>query len=224
MTKRDVGRAAHLLKESDLFQSAGSRSVKRVAEIARFQEYRRGGPAVWTAGANDNLMLIVADGVLAGVRGEQFVATFGVGRLLGLSSLFGEPHSTTLVASTPSAEVLIIPAAALERVLRTDGDAAVAFLRAVYGQLRERDAELTEFRTRKDAAQRLALFILRRTTPSSREIFARRGELAAAIGCEPATVSRLTKRWRSDGLIFKTNETIQVLDRPRLERVAKGLG
>jgi CRP-like cAMP-binding protein len=222
MDETDRERAVTLLRRIDGLSAATTRTIERLAQSGRFARLRRGGDPAWKAGSSDDQMLVVSEGTLGAVRGRQFVATFQVGTLLGISSLFGKPHTTTLVASTPHAEAFWIEASVVRRVVSTDGEAALGILGALYAQLRERDAELAEFRTRKDVAQRLALFILRRSSPTRPILFARRDELASAIGSEPATVSRLTRRWMDQDVVWKTNETIEVRDRAALEAISAG--
>jgi CRP-like cAMP-binding protein len=109
----------------------------------------RPGEALFLEGDRSDRMMLIERGSVkvTGSHGENdaMLAVCGPGELLGeMSTLDGAPRSATATA-LGEVEATVIPAGELQRVLRSNPDAALALLRIVAGRLRDVDRKWLEF-------------------------------------------------------------------------------
>ena len=135
-------------------------------------------------------------------------------------------YLNSVQAIVPST-VLRLPRPALAALLLSDPDLEFQFLCKVTYELREAQRRSIVL-TRRDAAGRLAMFLImlarmnpRESTPNLIDVPMSRIDIADYLGLTPEAVSRATRRLKQHGVIsFDDRHRVRVLDRKRLDELA----
>lgn len=161
--------------------------------------------------------------------GEEQVIGFHLpGELIGLDALGSGEHRCEAVALT-TANVCEVPFEELSSVAAQLPSLQHQLMRVI-GQSADRDYDHMEMLVRKQANERIGLFLhslserLRHIGQSGSDfkLPMSREDIARFLGLAPETVSRGFTRLQEDGVIAVSVRRVEVLDSAELERLAHG--
>jgi CRP-like cAMP-binding protein len=190
----------------------------------------------WTVGGPRGTLLIAAGtrlpGVLAVAYGTVKLSMKNGGheermlRLVAARQMFGEasallgrpvPYAAVVLAD---AKVVVMPSAPLHALLEREG----AFAKALVALLAERNlelcAELGAATLRKGAARLAAYLVESAGDADAVQLPFSKTTLAARLGMQKETLSRLLRSLAADGMIAVSRRRIALLDRVRLRQSA----
>jgi CRP/FNR family transcriptional regulator len=210
-----------------------SGDLQRLDDIVRSRRPLAQGETLFRAGQPLGALYVAREGAFKTVAlsqdGETQVIGFHLpGELMGLDALGGGAHACDALALT-RATVCEIPMAQLEHVCQQLPGLQHQLLRII-GQGIQRDQTHMEMLGRRQASERMALFLhglaeryrlLGRPSdmfvlPMSRE------DIASFLGMVIETVSRTLTRMQDDGLISVRGRQLQILDPARLDALVHG--
>ena len=219
------------LHELCLPASIGDADLHRLDAIVRERRPLQPGDRLFRRGQTLGSLYVAREGAFKTVTesegGDAQVIGFHLpGELIGLDGLGGGEHAVDAVALT-RAEVCEIPLTQLESVARQLPGLQRQLMRVI-GQGIGRDQAHLEMLGRKQAPERIALFLhglaeryrqLGRggddlMLPMSRE------DIASYLGIVIETVSRTLSKLQDDGIIAVAGRQIRILDRTRLDAAA----
>lgn len=159
---------------------------------------------------------------------EQVIGFYFPGELIGLEGLRDGRFRTDAVA-LEAAQVCEVPLAALERVAAQRPDFQRQMLKAV-GEGMARHQDHLELLGRKQAAERLAMFLLGLSErqqrlgrdPGHLQLPMSRSDMGSYLNLVIETVSRGLSKLQDDGVIAVKGRHLQVLDAARLADLAHG--
>jgi CRP/FNR family transcriptional regulator, cyclic AMP receptor protein len=150
---------------------------------------------------------------------EQVLAMVGAGENFDAVPLFDErPNPTTARAMSP-VHCLLLPRAALLKLLTRHPDLALAALREMAGQLREL-VVLVEDLAFRSVRERLARQLLREAGEGMAELTHQ--ELAERTGTVREIAGRALRQLAQEGLVRLERGRVIVLDRTGLARIVDG--
>jgi CRP/FNR family transcriptional regulator len=219
------------LHELCLPASIGDEDLHRLDDIVRSRRPLQPGDRLYRTGQPLTSLYVAREGAFKTVteseQGDAQVLGFHLpGELIGLDGLGGGEHAVDAVALT-RAEVCEIPLPQLESIARQLPGLQRQLMRVI-GQGIGRDQAHLEMLGRKQAPERIALFLhglaeryrqLGRggddlMLPMSRE------DIASYLGIVIETVSRTLSKLQGDRVIEVQGRQIRILDRARLDDVA----
>ena len=207
-----------------LFAGVAAPSVRSVAA----QSWTVGGPRGTTlvaAGTRLPGVLAVAYGTVKlsmknGGHEERMLRLVAARQMFGeASALLGRPVPYAAVVLA-DAKVVVMPSAPLHALLEREG----AFAKALVALLAERNlelcAELGAATLRKGAARLAAYLVESAGDADAVQLPFSKTTLAARLGMQKETLSRLLRSLAADGMIAVSRRRIALLDRVRLRQSA----
>lgn len=210
-----------------------SGDLQRLDDIVRSRRPLLQGETLFRAGQPLSALYVAREGAFKTVAlsqdGETQVIGFHLpGELMGLDALGGGAHACDALALT-RATVCEIPMGQLEHVCQQLPGLQHQLLRII-GQGIQRDQTHMEMLGRRQASERMALFLhglaeryrlLGRPSdmfvlPMSRE------DIASFLGMVIETVSRTLTKMQDDGLISVRGRQLRILDPVRLDALVHG--
>ncbi len=222
------------LAEFSLFDGLDDGTRRRIESQCRWRRYRSGQAVL----ERDNLsreVFFVAEGALRvvnySVTGREVAfADVGVGQYFGeLAAIDGLPRSAAVRAVT-DALVAVMPPETFLSLVRTNAGSAFRVLERLVHVVRACDERIMDLAT-LGAMQRVYAELLRiavpdvavnglwvvRPCPTEREI-------ASRAGTARETVARAIRQLKNAGLVRRKDRKLYIMDRPRLELIARALG
>jgi len=220
--------ALGVLARLPLFEGVSRQHFAEVVRHARALHYRRGQLVAKHGEPVPGLFAVAYGMVKLSLHGDTGAEK--VLRLVGPSQTFGEavlflrrpmPLDAVAVVDT---RLVLVPAAPLLELLERD----THFARSLIASLCQRMHELVcdfEATTLHGATGRLAAYLesladapdaVRVTLPAAKKL------IAARLGMTKETFSRVLRDLARDGLVRVAGSRIELLDRERLERAARG--
>ena len=245
--QRDPGMSAEIVNLDRLRRSCGqcslqvlclpagndSGDLQRLDEIVRNRRPLAAGDSLFRSGQALGSLYVAREGAFKTVatneRGESQVIGFHLpGELMGLDALGSGFHACDAQALT-RATVCEVPLGQLESICTQVPGLQHQLLRII-GQGINRDQTHMEMLGRRQASERLALFLhglseryrlLGRPAamfmlPMSRE------DIASFLGMVIETVSRTLTKMQDDGMISVRGRQVNILDAARLEAMVQG--
>lgn len=222
------------LRELCLPGGIDATELKRLEDIVRRRRPVDPGGRLFRAGDPMRAVYVARNGAFKTISVseegvEQVIGFHLPGELIGLDALGSGTHHCEAVA-LGTATVCEVPFEELSQVASQIPGLQKQLMRVI-GQSMERDHEHMELLSRRQASERIALFLhgfserLQRggrsgtdfRLPMSRE------DIAHYLGLAFETVSRGFTRLQDDGVIRITGRRIELLDLPQLDRVAHGV-
>lgn len=207
--------------------------LERLDDIVRRKRPLERGERLFRPGDRLTSVYVARDGAIKTVKvdenGEEQVVGFHLpGELVGLDALGGGEHRCEAIALT-TANVCEVPFDQLATVAAQLPSLQQQLLRVI-GQSLDRDQEHVGMLVRRQANERIALFLhglgerLRNIGQSSTTIKLpmSREDIARYLGLALETVSRGFTRLQEDGVITVVGRRVEVLDAAELERLAHG--
>ena len=154
---------------------------------------------------------------------EQILHVVGPGESVGEVAMFsGETFPATAEALVRT-EAVFVPKQALLDMVTGEPEVAMTLLAGLSRRLRE-FARLIEDLSLRDVQDRLAAYLLyqSRDTPSADALTLplSKTQLASMLGTVPETLSRAFQRLSKEGLVYVKGQTVQIKDRPALQKAA----
>ncbi len=200
--------------------------VKRRRPITREQRLFRAGDPL-------QAVYVTRDGafktVVTNEEGEEQIIGFHLpGELIGLDALGSGVHRCEAIALA-TANVCEVPFAELAGVAAQIPGLQQQLLRVI-GQSVNRDQDHLDILARRQASERIALFLHGLTeryrhigeSATSIKLPMSREDIARFLGLALETVSRGFTRLQDDGVISVIGRRIEILDLPELDRLAHG--
>ncbi len=215
-----------LLKRVPFFKGLDASSIQDLAAACLSVSFEK-GDEVFAEGDEARGMFLVVSGSVKVYRAslsgrEQILAIEPPGAVIAeLPLLDGEPYPASC-AALEECELLLLPIAAFEEILRRRPEVALGALRVIGGRLRQL-VMLVEELSLLEVPQRLAKYLLtiseRRgdtfTLPLSNQ------EIANRLGTVREIVSRNLHRLEQQGAIRIEGRRITVLDPQRLQELVE---
>jgi len=211
------------------------REVQQLEDIVRRKRPVEPGERLFRQGARMDSVYVARDGafktVVLNEQGEEQVLGFHLaGELIGLDALGSGVHRCEAVALT-RANVCEVPFDDLAAVASRVPGLQRQLMRVI-GQSVGRDQDHREMLVRRQANERIALFLhglierLRVIGESGEQLRLpmSREDIAHFLGLALETVSRGFTRLQDDGVIAVMGRKVDVLDPAELERLAHGEG
>ncbi len=220
------------LRACRLWRDASAEAVERLARAARVRDVPRGSRLVTEGDLADEFGVLVAGRAHVfhlGADGKRMLfETMEAGDpVAAVAALAGGRYPANAEATTP-ATVAWLPRAALWELIETEP----AVARAVISDLANRVVNFTSVvqSFSLDVPARLARYLFQRALGVGRpsatgleiELGMSKGDLAAALGTVPETLSRAFARLRDDGLVEVHGKRVTILDVRALAELGSG--
>lgn len=215
--------------------SIDAADFERMNTIVQRRRTLRRGDTLFSTGQPLDCLFVAREGafksVLYGFDGNSQVTGFHLpGEILGLDALGSAKHTCDSVALT-TADVCEIPLSDLETVAGQLPSLQHQLLKII-GQSMNRDQSHIELLSRKNAQERMAIFLHQiseryRLLGRSGERFLipmSREDIGSYLGLVIETVSRTLSRMQDDGLIEVNGRELAIRDTARLYGLAHGRG
>ena len=229
------GCASCTLQQLCLPAGIGLQELQQLEDIVKRKRPVESGERLFRQGDSMGAVFVARDGafktVLVTDSGEEQVIGFHLpGELVGLDALGTGEHRCEAVALT-RANVCEVPFGDLASVAARIPGLQRQLMRVI-GQSVGRDQDHREILVRRQANERIALFLhglseRLRTIGEPHEVIRlpmSREDIARYLGLALETVSRGFTRLQEDGLIAVHGRRVELLDAGRLERLAHGDG
>jgi len=227
------GCASCSLQQLCLPAGIGLSDLQQLEDIVKRKRPVEAGERLFRQGDSMSAVFVARDGafktVLVNEAGDEQVIGFHLpGELIGLDALGTGEHRCEAVALT-GANVCEVPFSELSSVAAAVPGLQRQLMRVI-GQSVGRDQDHREILVRRQASERIALFLHGLSErlriigepaenirlPMSRE------DIARFLGLALETVSRGFTRLQDDGVISVHGRKVQILDMGELERLAHG--
>lgn len=221
------GMAAALLGQLPMFRRTPRPQLAALAQHARSVQVAAGAIIARRGEALPGLMVVRYGLVKLSLKGdtEKVLRLVGPGDTFGEAVLFLEQVLPVDVTALADTALLVVPTAPLLELFDRDP----RFGRGLLASLCQRMHGLVvdfEASTVHGARERLAAYIdslvPAGTVPPTAHLPAAKGVVAARLGMTKETLSRLLRNFMDEGLIAVVRRDIQLLDRERLAKVARG--
>lgn len=209
------------------------RDLGRLEAVVQRRKPLRPGESLFRAGDPLGSVYVASEGAFKTIgineAGEEHVLGFHLpGELFGLDAIGSGRHRCEAVALT-EARVCELPFASLAGVA-TELPSLQQQLLRVMGQSTDRDHDHVDVLSRRQASERIALFLhglgerYRRIGHSADDfqLPMSRDEIARYLGLALETVSRSFSKLHEDGVIDVRGRRVRVLDAKRLHAAASG--
>jgi CRP-like cAMP-binding protein len=160
--------------------------------------------------------------------GKEFVTGLhGEGDLVGYMSLLESGHAQETAEALDDVEVAMIPREDLLALLYRDRDVSIRFIKMLAGDVREREEHLLQLAyssVRQRVAQALLRVHARYATGNDADLglHMSREDLATIVGTATESLIRCLTDLKEDKLIDTQGRSIRIVDKERLERLARG--
>lgn len=226
MTRRPDLPAA--LRECGFFADASDELVGRAARMSKFAPFRRGETVFAEGNTCDGMYVVVSGAVKVykiGADGREHILHVAeAGDTFGEVAMFlGAGYPAFAGAVKDSLTVFVRKAPLMELLERSPG---LSFqILASLAAWTHRLVNKLENATLRDAAGRLAQYLLSREKESEVVLSVPKHTLAAHLGISSETLSRLLNRLEAAGCISGEGRVIRIADRAELENIAEnGMG
>jgi CRP/FNR family transcriptional regulator, cyclic AMP receptor protein len=226
-----LGADAPRLARFDLFEGVDDDTLRRVGRHCRWRRYRAGETVVERDESSREMFLIAEGSVRVATDGAQdrdvTFADIGVGAYFGeLAAIDGLPRTAT-VRAVEDTLLLVMPHETVVSLLQGNGAVAFRVLQRLTQVIRFCDDRITAFAT-LNAMQRVYAELLRLAVPDAavRGLWVVRpcpteNEIASRTSATRKTVDRAIRQLRQSGLVRRKGHNLYILDRGRLETVAR---
>lgn len=151
---------------------------------------------------------------------------YGPSEFIGISGLLEFGRATECAMAVESTEVALIPTEELLALLQRDPDVSNCFIKLLAHDVEERKVHLLEL-AYASIRQRVARSLLRihdryaKTEEPGLGIRVTREVLASVVGTATESLIRCLSELKEDNMIGVEGRDIRILDRPRLEKLAR---
>jgi len=218
---------SHLLRESYFFDALSPDELAQIAALARRQCFRAGELVFSEGDAVQAFFLLLSGRVQAykiGPDGKEMIL-----HLVGPGDVFAEYPVFGGIAAYPAyalclddSDVLVIAAHPFKALVSDKPDILMKML-ARFSQRIQAFNRLIEDLSLRSVDSRLARYLLTLSGNADQHatLTIQKKTLAAILGIIPETLSRAFKRFKQDGAIQLSGNTLQILDRKKLKRLAE---
>jgi CRP/FNR family transcriptional regulator len=211
------------LRDIPFFAALDEQTLADVAHQMQRCDYRPGEHILFEGEQPPGLFFVLRGRVrlsrMANDGREQVLAMVGVGENFNAVPLFDErPNPTTARAMSP-VHCLLLPRAALLKLLSQHPDLALAALRELAGQLREL-VVLVEDLAFRSVRERLARQLLKEASTDAAELTQQ--ELAERTATVREIAGRALRQLAQEGLVRLERGRVIVLDRAGLAQIVEG--
>ncbi len=211
------------LRDIPFFAALDEQTLADVARQMQRCDYRPGEHILFEGEQPPGLFFVLRGRVrlsrMANDGREQVLAMVGVGENFNAVPLFDErPNPTTARAMSP-VHCLLLPRAALLKLLSQHPDLALAALRELAGQLREL-VVLVEDLAFRSVRERLARQLLKEASTDAAELTQQ--ELAERTATVREIAGRALRQLAQEGLVRLERGRVIVLDRAGLAQIVEG--
>lgn len=151
---------------------------------------------------------------------ERVVALLGPGSIVGLDCLVPDAASTMSIACVTDCWLLPFQNTLLEEFIRRDSDFAVTLAHYYCKVMRQLCYDAAS-QSVNDVFVRLANFLLANWSAAQPRVRLSQQELANAVNCSRASVSRACRLLKAEGVITTEGVGFSVRDWPRLEEMCR---
>jgi CRP/FNR family transcriptional regulator, dissimilatory nitrate respiration regulator len=235
-TNQDRARPASPLQQELIGVLQQASLFSGVDEAAVLEVVRRGRLRLFAAGQTIFLQGDPARGLHVIVHGRvkvfksspqgraQTLMIMGPGEPVGEVAALSGDHYPAGAETLETTETFYIPREAFVELIRSQPEVALRLLAALSARLRA-FASLIEDLSLKGVTERLAAYLVSLAVDDRQgqtvELGISRGELAAAVGTVPETLSRAFQQLTRAGAIETKGRKVAIKDRLLLERVAQ---
>lgn len=218
----DAALRAALLAEVPLFSNLAEDVRRTVAERFQVRRFER-GRFVFLEGDPADVFNVLASGQVKVVREtedgrEVILRIISPGELFGGAGGWGEPRYPATAIAQEDAVVLQLPGSALNELIRTQGEFALALVKELGTRLRELEARIRDLQAER-VERRIARVLLRLADKTgnrtARGIELRgplsRQDLAELAGTTLSTASRTLSAWHQAGLVDAGRERVVIV-------------
>ena len=221
---------SNCLKATKIFRGLSPTQLDTIAEITQIHTFQKGDLIFQQGSAATGLFVVKAGRVkafkLSAQGKEQILHLFGEGdHFAEVPALDGKDFPASAEALQLS-EVIFLPRIAFLELLHQYPDIAINMLISLSQHARHL-SQLVEDLSFKEVPQRLATYLLNLSDCTDNlctiDLDLSKGQLAAALGTIPATLSRAFYRLSHEGLIAIDGSQIELLDRDLLQKMSHSL-
>ena len=221
---------SNCLKATKIFRGLSQTQLDTIAEITQIHTFQKGDLIFQQGSAATGLFVVKAGRVkafkLSAQGKEQILHLFGEGdHFAEVPALDGKDFPASAEALQLS-EVIFLPRIAFLELLHQYPDIAINMLISLSQHARHL-SQLVEDLSFKEVPQRLATYLLNLSDCTDNlctiDLDLSKGQLAAALGTIPATLSRAFYRLSHEGLIAIDGSQIELLDRDLLQKMSHSL-
>lgn len=220
--------AEEILKFIPLFKGLPANQRQILAQCAQEKRYSAGQTIFIDTQASQAFYLVVWGRVKifksASDGKEQTIFLFGPGEPFCLTALTDEfsPASAMALEDT---RILMFPAQVLEDMAKEEPSLLFNMLLVLSRRLKE-SLSLIESLSLKEIPQRLAAFLLhssrQKSNPDTVELGFSQRELAKILGATPETLSRVFRKFSTEGILSAEGRTITIRDHGALKKLSRG--
>lgn len=210
------------------FQGLEPGHLRALADLAASRIYRK-GEIIFNEGEEALGLYAVAEGLVRVYKTsfsgkEQILHVFGPGEVFAEVSVF---KGSVLPANAQALEdsvILSIPKRGFIDLIRKTPELALGMLALLSLRLRGFVNKIEELSLKEVPARLAAHVLLLQAAQGGRAILLDlpKGQLAALLGTIPETLSRILKRFAEAGILDTEGQTLHILDKAALERIALG--
>ncbi|MBD3232187.1 MAG: cyclic nucleotide-binding domain-containing protein [candidate division Zixibacteria bacterium] len=162
---------------------------------------------------------------------EQVIRLLGAGTIIGYRALLAQELFAATAEAVEETVVCVIPKDTILALIANSPEQALELMRLLSIELRISEEQLLQ-RTQESVRQRTArliLFLYEGVETDTKDngmipIPISRKEMSQMIGTTPETLSRILRRFVSDGLITLYRDGIRINNLPQLKKIARGIG
>ena len=211
----------HFLKKIPLFSSLNDRQLKLLEDIAIEKSYKKGS-IIFTTGMKADGFYVLKSGKVKIFRSrggkEQILKVFEPPSMFGEAGTFMGENFPANAEAVEDSTILYIPRKQFLSQMREDPDIAFKMLAIVSKRLMY-FVDLVESLSLKDATSKIAHYLLTRDKGKGRVEF-KTNLVSMELGLTPETVSRTLSKLKSKGIIRKSGNMIEIVDRKALESLS----
>ncbi|TXI82471.1 MAG: response regulator [Flavobacteriales bacterium] len=157
---------------------------------------------------------------------ELVTGLYGEGDLVGYMGLLESGRAMETAEALEDLEVALVPREDLLALLYKDRDVSIRFIKMLAGDVREKEEHLLQL-AYSSVRQRVAQALLRvqaryGSDDADLGLHVSREDLATIVGTATESLIRCLTDLKSDKLIDTQGRSIRIVDKARLERVARG--
>lgn len=221
---------SNCLRATKIFRGLSPTQLDTIAEITQIYTFQKGDLIFQQGSAATGLFVVKTGRVkafkLSAQGKEQILHLFGEGdHFAEVPALDGKDFPASAEALQLS-EVIFLPRIAFLELLHQYPDIAINMLISLSQHARHL-SQLVEDLSFKEVPQRLATYLLNLSDCTDNlctiDLDLSKGQLAAALGTIPATLSRAFYRLSHEGLIAIDGSQIELLDRDLLQKMSHSL-
>jgi CRP/FNR family transcriptional regulator len=217
----------YLLRSCRLFSDLEGADLEAVQRIAASKEYRKGETIFNESDPSRGFFIVVTGSVkvyrVAPDGRERVIHVVPAGEVFAEAAMFMETYPAAAEALMSPTTVVAIDKNGFKQLLARDPRLSFKIMGTMVRWLaRMRDA-LTDL-TLKEVPGRFASYVLSLSAETGKPIKVgiTKTMLAQILGTTKETLSRLLRRLAEHRILTFRGNTIQILNRPRLQKIARG--